>query len=138
MSKIHPAVVLNENELEFTFITSSGPGGQNVNKVATAAQLRFDVLNSASLSHDVKQRLIKIAGQKITQHGVIVIKAMRHRTRERNKQDALTRLKHMISLANIIPKKRLRTKPTKASKERRLQSKQRQGKLKRERKVIYE
>lgn len=123
MIRITHTISLLETEIDISFIRAAGPGGQNVNKVATAAQLRFDVFNSPSLTDDIKQRLIKIAGQRMTQSGLIIIKANRHRTQERNKQDALSRLKDLILLATVVPKKRKKTKPTRASKERRLATK---------------
>ncbi len=127
MIEITPHIFLNEAELKFTFVCSPGPGGQNVNKVATAVQLRFDVLRTLSLPTDVRTRLITLLGNKITTQGELIIKASRHRTQERNKQDALSRLIELLQQAAVPPKKRKKTRPTKASKQRRLTSKLQQG-----------
>lgn len=123
MIKITPTIFFDESELQFTFITSSGPGGQNVNKVATAAQLRLNILLSSSLPEAMRIHLLSILGKKITAQGELIIKASRHRTQERNKQDALSRLVEILRRAAIIPKKRRKTKPTKSSIQRRLDSK---------------
>lgn len=123
MIKITPNVLLNESEVKFTFIRSPGPGGQNVNKVATAVQLRFNVAHSASLPEPVRARLLTIAGKKITQQGELIIKASLYRTQQQNKQDALNRLRAMLKRAMITPKKRKKTKPTFASVQRRLTKK---------------
>jgi ribosome-associated protein len=118
-----PGIALGEDELEVTFIRSPGPGGQNVNKTATCARLRFDARRSPSLPDDVRARLIALAGQRATTDGVIVLRAHRHRSRERNRQDAVDRLLHLIAKAARPPKKRTRTKPTRASRERRIEAK---------------
>ncbi len=120
-------ISLKPTEIKFTFIASPGPGGQNVNKVATAVQLRFDVLHSPSLPESVRTRLIGLLGKKLTLQGELIIKASRFRTQERNKQDALDRLCELIKRAEIPPKKRKKTKPTFASKLRRLNTKKIQG-----------
>lgn len=112
-----------EDELEFRFFRSGGPGGQNVNKVSTSVQMRFDVKNSPSLTDPVKERLMKLAGSRLTLDGVIVITAVRFRTQERNKADAIARLDEMVAEASIRPAYRVPTRPTRASKERRLKGK---------------
>lgn len=115
--------VIPEEELEFRFYRAGGPGGQNVNKVSTAVQMRFDVKNSPSLTEPVKARLMKLAGSRLTLDGVILINAVRHRTQERNRADAMERLQAMVDEASIKPVYRVPTCPTRASKERRLQAK---------------
>lgn len=112
-----------EDELEFRFFRSGGPGGQNVNKVATALQMRFDVKNSPSLTEPVKARLMKLAGSRLTLDGIIQITAVRFRTQERNRADAIARLDEMVAEASINPVYRVPTRPTRASKERRLKTK---------------
>ena len=114
---------IDENEINEEFILASGPGGQNVNKVATAVQLRFNVRMSTSLPDDIRARLISIAGKRISRDGTLIIKARRYRTRERNRQDALERLIDIIRKASEVPKTRRRTKPTFASKKRRMETK---------------
>lgn len=130
MIKITPAILFDENEVVFTFIRSTGPGGQNVNKVATAVQLRFDAAHSKSLPEDVRERLLVLAGQKITGQGELILKATRHRTQERNKHDALNRLVELIKRAAIPKKKRKKTRPTFQSIQNRLSSKKRHAKNK--------
>ena len=112
-----------EDELEFRFFRAGGPGGQNVNKVSTSVQMRFDVNNSPSLTEPVKERLKKLAGSRLTLDGVIVITAVRFRAQERNRADAIGRLDEMVAEASIKPVYRVPTRPTKASKERRLKAK---------------
>lgn len=130
MIKITHSLLFDESEVEYQFIRSPGPGGQNVNKVATGVLLRFNVKVSASLSEDIKTRLVKIAGTKLSTDGELVIKATRCRTQNRNKQDALKRLCHLLKIAATPPKKRRATKPTKTSIEKRLDSKKKLGKIK--------
>ena len=130
MIEVSPTLSIPENEVTVSFIRASGPGGQNVNKVATAAQLRFDVANSPTLSDDLKTRLIKLAGKRMTADGILVIEAKRFRTQERNRDDAVERLIKLIRRAAQKPKKRRKTKPTAASRERRLQQKGRRSQIK--------
>ena len=122
--------VIPESELEFRFFRAGGPGGQNVNKVATALQMRFDVRNSPSLTEPVKARLMKLAGSRLTLDGVIVITAVRFRTQERNRADAMGRLQAMVDKASVAPVHRVPTRPTRASKERRLEGKAKRSTIK--------
>jgi len=122
MIRITPAIVIEDSSIEFEFVRSSGPGGQNVNKVATAVKLRFDV-RGAHLPEYVRQRLTVLAGKRLTTGGVLIIDARRFRTQERNRQDAIERLCAMIRQAAERPKTRVKTKPTQAARERRLNCK---------------
>jgi ribosome-associated protein len=130
MIRITDAIAIEEREIEESFIRASGPGGQNVNKLSTAVQLRFDVRRSPSLPNDVSTRLQRLAGSRLTKDGVLVITAQRHRTQERNRDDALARLVDLIRLAAVPPKPRRPTRPTAASRARRLQGKKRRSGIK--------
>jgi ribosome-associated protein len=131
MIRITETIAIDEREIEESFVRASGPGGQNVNKLATAVQLRFDVRHSPSLPDDVRARLQKLAGRRLTQDGVLVINAQRYRTQERNRQDALDRLTALIERAAKPPATRRATRPTAASRQRRLESKRLRGLTKR-------
>ena len=133
--EIKPGLSIPDSELSISFIRSSGPGGQNVNKVATAAQLRYDVRNSPALPVEVKERLAKLAGNRMTQDGILVIEAKRYRTQEQNRADALLRLTDLIQKALVRPKRRRSTRPTAASRERRVVEKKKRGAIKLIRKV---
>ena len=130
MIRVTDSIAIDDSELDEDFIRSSGPGGQNVNKLSTAVQLRFDVRGSPSLSDHVRARLERLAGRRLTRDGVLVITAQRYRTQERNRQDARDRLIELIRQAAVIPIKRRKTKPTKASKEKRIESKKRRSNIK--------
>ena len=130
MIEITPSLQIDERELQIDFVRSSGPGGQNVNKVATAAQLRFDV-NASSLPEEVKARLLRLAGNRITTEGVLFIEAKRFRTQEQNREDAVQRFVELVRRALIPPKPRKQTKPTAASKARRIKAKKLRGDTKR-------
>jgi len=131
MIRITDSFSLDERELEENFVRSAGPGGQNVNKLATAVQLRFDLRRSRALPPDVRARLERLAGRRLTAEGVLIITAQRHRTQERNRQEARERLVELIRRAAAPPKPRHATKPTAASKRRRIETKTRRSRLKR-------
>jgi ribosome-associated protein len=131
MLRITPSISIDDDELEIDFVRASGPGGQNVNKVSTAAQLRFDVARSPSLPEDVRSRLINRAGSRITNEGVLVIDAHRYRTQEQNREDALDRLATLLRQAAKRPVARKVTRPSAASRAARLKAKKRRGEVKR-------
>lgn len=133
MIEITPSLSIGEDEIHLDFIPSSGPGGQNVNKVATTAQLRFDIRNSPSLPPEVKARLIKLAGNRVTKEGNLIIEAKRYRTQEQNRADAILRLVRLIQKAAVEPRQRTATRPSAAARERRIRAKKRRGEIKRER-----
>jgi len=135
MIRITQSISIKENEIREEFVLASGPGGQNVNKVATAVKLRFDAARSPSLPEDVRDRLMRLAGKRLTEEGVIVIDARRFRSQDKNRQDARERLAALIREAARRPKRRRKTRPTAASKERRLEEKRRRSQIKRVRRA---
>jgi ribosome-associated protein len=131
--KVTASISIPESELEEHFILSSGAGGQNVNKVASAVQLRFDVLHSPSLPDDVRVRLLKLAGHRLTKDGVLIVAARESRDQVRNRETARVRLAELIRRATVVPKRRKPTKPTRAAKERRIESNKRHARTKQQR-----
>lgn len=133
MIEVSSNVKIDENEIQYEFIRASGPGGQNVNKVASSVQLRFDVRNSSSLEPDVKERLIKLAGNRVTEDGIVIIEARRYRTQEQNRFDATQRLITWVQKALEKPKVRKATRPTVTAKAARVGDKKKRGEIKKTR-----
>ncbi len=136
MITITPSITIDDKEIEETFIRAGGPGGQNVNKVSSAVQLRFNARNSPSLDSAVKNRLRKLAGRRMTIDGVIIIEAKRYRSQERNREDALTRLIDLIRKATIAPTPRRKTRPAYAAKQKRMDNKRRRSSTKQNRATV--
>jgi ribosome-associated protein len=136
MIEITPTIAIEEREVQLDFTRASGPGGQHVNKVATAVQLRFDIRHSRSLPAEVKERLIHLAGKRLTDSGVLIIEARRFRTQEQNRQDAMNRLVELIRRAARRPKSRRKTGPSRAARERRLAAKRRRSERKQLRRSV--
>lgn len=137
MPRINKNVYVNDNEIEYVYTRSSGPGGQNVNKVSTGVQLRFDILKSGSLNGEIKRRLVNLAGSRLTKSGVLIINSTGHRTQYQNKQDALNRFVELVRKSVVKPPKRAKTKPPARSKLKRLREKKKRSELKKLRKYDF-
>jgi len=138
MIQITRTIAIDEREIEESFIRASGPGGQNVNKLSTAVQLRFDAARSPALTDEVRARLVRLAGRRMTRDGVLVITAQRHRTQARNRDEALERMIELVRLAAVAPRPRRPTKPSVASRRKRVESKKHRAGIKRLRRARAE
>ena len=136
MIQITDTLFIREDEIQLDFIRSSGPGGQHVNKVSTAVQLRFDVRQSDTLTDEIRHRLLRIAGGKMTEDGVLIIKAQRFRSQDKNRRDAIDRLIELIRKATVKPKPRRKTRPSPAARQRRLSTKKKRSEIKRQRRAV--
>ena len=136
MIRITETLSIDENEIQLDFMRSSGPGGQNVNKVSSAVQLRFDVWQASNLTDEIRHRLIRVAGKKMTEAGVLIIKARRFRSQAKNRKDAIDRLTELIRKATLKPKPRRKTGPSPAARERRLSAKKKRSEIKRRRRGV--
>ena len=138
MITITPSIQIDEHDVQFDYVRASGPGGQNVNKVATSVQLRYDIVNSRNLEPEVKQRLVSLGGNRVTENGVLIIEAKRYRTQEKNRLDAIKRFTNLIQKAVEKPKIRKKTRPTVTSSAVRVDEKKRRGEIKRIRQFSQE